>query len=90
MPWLEADLDAETTDEQRAEINAAVEHDVALLREWHPEWFDDWAELVDDMPFEEAAEPEPVGLSPRYEVHLRLVNPDDLPCKRTWLMEAGQ
>lgn len=90
MPWLEAELDARLTDAQRAEIDAAVEHDVALLREWHPEWFDGSADAADDLPFESAGEPEPVGLRPRYLVHLRLLNPTDIECSASPLAEESQ
>lgn len=90
MPWLEAELDACLTDQQRAEIDAAVEHDVALLREWHPEWFDGSADAVDDLPFESAGEPEPVGLRPRYLVHLRLLNPTVIECSDSPLAEESQ
>ena len=90
MPWMEAELDARLTDQQRAELDASIEHDLALLREWHPEWFDGSSDAKDDTPDESAAEPEPVGLRPRYLVHLRLVNPRDVKCNTSPLAEASQ
>ena len=87
MPWLEAELDARLTDEQRAEDDAAIAHDMAVLRECHPEWFDGSADDIDDMPFEASEAEGPAGLSPRYQVHLRLVNADNTPSNVVFLPE---
>jgi hypothetical protein len=87
MPWLEAELDARLTDEQRAEIDASIEHDMAVLRECHPEWFNGSADDIDDMPFDASADVGPAGLSPRYQVHLRLVHADDIPSNVVFLTE---
>lgn len=77
-PWDEAkvmpdegdDADADPyeglDDAQRAELEAAVEHDLAVLREM-------WAEE-----------------RPRYQVHVRLAEPDDLPSSIDWLADGAE
>ena len=82
----------EMLDEQkRAEIDAAVEHDIALISEWNLESEesttsimsdDEWQKLVETR-WREAEES-------RYQVHLRLANPDDLPSQLIWLTEKAE
>ena len=91
FPGIDNDEDPyEGLDEkQRAELDAAVAHDLEIISEWD----------LEDSPPSAAEEEEFRNLiesrwreagDSRYQVHLYLTNPDDLPSDLAWLVEAGQ
>ena len=79
-------------DQKRAELEASVEHDLAVISEWNQEEYgesttsimddDEWRKLLETR-WRDAEES-------RYQVHLRLANPDDLPSHLAWLTENAE
>ena len=79
-------------DQQLAELDAAVAHDLGIISEWNLEESDASSpSAADDEEFRKLIESRwhEAGES-RYQVHLRLANADNLPSQLDWLEEIGE
>ena len=86
------DLYEELDEQQLAEIDASVAHDLEIIGEWNLEKSGDSSTSVEDAEkFRKLIESRwrEAGES-RYQVHLRLANADDLPSDLGWLKETAQ
>ena len=93
FPGIDNEDPYEGLDEQQcAELDAAVAHDLEIINEWNLEESEtSSSSAADDDEFRKLIESRwrEAGES-RYQVHLRLANPDDLPSDLAWLTEIAR
>jgi len=83
----------EGPDEQEdAEFEEPVEYEVAATREWNEDELEEpTTPILDDDAFRRLVEAQWLAAAEsRYQVHVRLANPDDLPSELTWLTESSE